>query len=194
MELAVLELGDLDLDAAGGFLGLFFHRVEFLAQLLVVDDARFELAGTLAVFVQEIDDGLAGLVDDPAADIVVAELVLGLRFEDRVLDLDRHRAEGAVADVYGVEALLVEFVDALEHALAEGALVGAAIGGVLAVDEGAVGFAVAVDVGKGEFEVLALVVGRRVDSGFAGRGLEQVEQAVFRLEFLLVAVEPQAAV
>ena len=84
--LAVLELGDLDLDAASGLLSLLLNGIEFLAQLFVVGDARFELLRGLAVFMEEIDDGLAGLVDDPAANVGIAQLVFGLRLENRLLD------------------------------------------------------------------------------------------------------------
>ena len=128
-----------------------------------MDNARFELLRGLSIFVEEIDDGLAGLVDDPAADIGIAQLVFGLRLKNRLLDLDGDDAKGPVADINAVEGFLVKFVDALEHALAERALVGAAVGRVLAVDKGAVGLAVAIDVREGKFEVLALVVSGRVE-------------------------------
>ena len=159
-----------------------------------MDDARFELLRGLAVFVEEIDDGFAGLVDDPAADVGVAQLVFGLRLENRLLDLDGDDAKGPVADIDAVEGFLVKLVDAFEHALAERALVGAAVGRVLAVDKGAVGLAVAVDVREGKFEVLALVVRGRIELRIAGLAFEQVEQALFGLEFLAVEVQAQTSV
>ena len=110
------------------------------------------------------------------------------------MTLDGDDAKGPVADIDAVEGFLVEFVDALEHALAERALVGAAVGRVLAVDKGAVGFAVAIDVGKGKFEVLALVVSGRIEHRIAGLAVEEVEQALFRLKFLAVEVQAQAPV
>ena len=159
-----------------------------------MDDARFELLRGLPIFVQEIDDGFAGLVDDPAADVGVAQLVFGLRLENRLLDLDGDDAKGPVADIDAVEGFLVKLVDAFEHALAERALVGAAIGRVLAVDKGAVGLAVAIDVREGKFEVLALVVRGRVENRTAGLAFEEVEQALFGLEFLAVEIQAQASV
>jgi hypothetical protein len=78
-----------------------------------------------------------------------------------ILELDRHRADHAVADVLAGEAVLGVLVDPLEDALAEGALVGAAVVGVLAVDEAEVGLAVGVGVGEGELEAVALAVDDR---------------------------------
>ena len=159
-----------------------------------MDDARFEFLRGLAIFVEEVDDGFAGLVDDPAADVGIAQLVFGLRLENRLLDLDRDDAKGPVADVDAVEGFFVKLVDAFEHALAERALVGATVGCVLAVDKGAVGLAVAVDVREGKFEVLALVVSGRIELRIAGLAFEQVEQALFGLEFLAVEVQAQTSV
>ena len=51
-----------------------------------------------------------------------------------------------------------ELVDALEQALAEGALVGAAVVGVLAVDEAEVILAVGIGVGEGELDPVFAVV------------------------------------
>jgi ABC-type thiamine transport system ATPase subunit len=85
------------------------------------------------------------------ADLGVAQLVLGLRLEDRILEADRHRAQDALAHVVAVVLALGELVDGLEHALAEGAQVRAAVVRELAVDEGVVLLAEAVGVGEGEF-------------------------------------------
>ena len=93
-----------------------------------MDDARFEFLRGLAVFVEEIDDGFAGLVDDPAADVGIAQLVFSLRLKNRLLDLDGDDAKGPVAHIDAVEGFLVKLVDAFEHALAERALVSAAVG------------------------------------------------------------------
>ena len=70
----------------------------------------------------------------------------------------------------------------------------AAVGRVLAVDKGAVGLAVAIDVREGEFEVLALVVSGRIENRVASFAVEEVEQALFGLEFLAVEVQAQAPV
>ena len=141
------------------------------------------------------DHLLLDRVDDPRPDFGGAELVLGLRLEDRVLDLDRHRADEAVAHVLAGETVLGELVDALEHALAESALVGAAVVGVLAVDEAVVGLAVGVGVGEGELEPVELavqgVVHRRLAAEFVG---EEVGEAVLRAVLLAVVDQGQAAV
>ena len=143
---------------------------------------------------EEIDNGFAGLVDDPAADVGIAQLVFGLRLKNRLLDLDGDDAKGPIAHIDAVEGFLVKLVDTFEHALAERALVGAAVGRVLAVDKGAVGLAVAIDVREGKFEVLALVVSGRVEDRTAGLAFEQVEQSLFGLEFLAVEIQAQAPV
>ena len=96
------------------------------------------------------------LIDQVGADFGVAEFVLGLRFEHRVLQANRHRADHAFAHVVAFEFLLAVFVHGLEQAFAEGAQVRAAVAGVLAVDEGIKRFAVAaVAVRETELERLA---------------------------------------
>ena len=70
---------------------------------------------------------------------------------------------------------------------------GAAVGGVLAVDEGPVGLAVAADVGEGELEVPAGVMGGLVGDSLVGGAdlaLQQVEEPLLRGEG--AAVEDQA--
>ena len=65
-----------------------------------------------------------------------AEFGLGLSFEDGLLDAHTQRTDQTLSDVLGRKLLLV--VKLLHHAgivFAEGALVGAALGGVLSVDE-----------------------------------------------------------
>ena len=100
------------------------------------------------------------------------------------------RADHAFAHVVAVELLVAVFVDGLEQALAEGAQVRAAVGGVLAVDEGIKSLAVAaVAVGEAELERFLRVMERGIDR-LAAVGLQvfhhQVEQAVAGLEGLAV--------
>jgi hypothetical protein len=84
--------------------------------------------------------------------------------------------------------------DGLDERLAEGREVGAAHGGVLAVDEGPVFLAVVLAVGDGDLDVLALEVDDGVE-GLAGEFLgEEVLQAVLRLEGFAVEREGEAAV
>jgi len=67
---------------------------------------------------------------------VEPSLVLVLRLEDRFLHADDDGGVDRLADVGGVEVLLEMVAQGLDEALAEGGEVGAAHGGVLAVDEG----------------------------------------------------------
>ena len=195
VELAVDELGDADRDLLGALARLLLDRRQLLAHPLVVLDLGEQLLGLLGVAMQPQHDLLADRADDPRADLGGAELVLGLRLEDGILDLDRHGADQAVADVLAGEAVLGVLVDALEDALAEGALVGAAVVGVLAVDEAVVGLAVGVGVGEGELEAVDLavhgVVHRRLAAELVG---EEVGEAVLRGVLLAVVVEGQAGV
>ena len=141
---------------------------------------------------------LADAVDQVGADFGVAEFVLGLGLEDGVLEADGDGADHALADVVAFELFAAEFVDGLEQALAEGAQVGAAVGGVLAVDEGIEGLAVAaVAVGEAEFEGFLGVMERGIDR-LAAVGFEvfhdQVEQAVAGLEDFAVVKQLEAGV
>ena len=65
-----------------------------------------DLLGDLLVAVEEVQQLLAHPVDQFGADFGVAELVLGLRLEHRVLQPDRHRADHALAHVVAFELAL----------------------------------------------------------------------------------------
>ena len=108
---------------------------------------------------------LADRVDDPGTDLGGSQFVFGLGLEDRVLDLDGHGADEAVPDVFSGKTVLGKLVDSLEDPFAKRALMGAAVVGVLAVDEAEIGFAVGVGVGEGEFESALGVVDGVVDAG-----------------------------
>ena len=69
------------------------------------------------------------------ADLVVAQLVLGLAFEHGVLELDGHRADHPLPHVLRGEVHPRVLVDGLQHAQAERGLVRAAVHGELAVHE-----------------------------------------------------------
>ena len=129
---------------------------------------------------------------------MLPELVLGLRLEHRVLEPDGDGADHALAHVVAFEFLVGVLVDRLEQPLAKRAEVGAAIAGVLAVDERVERLAVAaVAVGETELERLLRVMQRRVDRLAAVR-LEilhhQVEQAVAGLKHLAVVDQLEPAV
>ena len=112
------------------------------------------------VLVQPREGLLLDLLRDPAADLVVAQLVLGLALEDRVLDLDGHRADHAFPHVLRGEVVARVLVDGLQHAQAEGGLVRAAVDGELAVHEAEVVLPVVGRVGEGELQVRRPCSGR----------------------------------
>jgi 6,7-dimethyl-8-ribityllumazine synthase len=87
-----------------------------------------------------------------------------------------------VRHIAGLPVLLEEFLDGLGHGLAEGALVRAALGGVLAVDEAVVLLAVVVGVGDGHLDVVADQVDDGIQRLAVHLGLQQVQQAVLALE------------
>ena len=156
------------------------------------------LLGDFLVALKELQEFLAHAIDQVGADFGVAELVLGLGLEDRVLEPDGHGADHALAHVIAVELLAGVFAHGLEQALAEGAEVGAAVGGVLAVDERVEGLAVAaVAVGETELEGLFRVMQRRVYRLAAVRLQvlhDQVQEAVAGLEDLAVEQKPEPRV
>jgi hypothetical protein len=126
--------------------------LELLAEGLGLLDLLDKDLGGIGVAVQQIGDDVADLRDEVGADFGVAELVLGLRLEDGVLEADGDGADHGFADVVAIELGLGEFVDALEEAFAEGGEVGAAVGGELSVDEGEEGFVEPLGMGEGDFE------------------------------------------
>ena len=123
------------------------------------------------------------------------EFGFGLCLEDGLLDAYTEGAHKAAADDLGRVVFLDEVLDHTGVGLTEGALVGAAFGGVLAVDEGIVVVVVlAGDVGEGGLEVAFL----DVDDGVEWVGLQvvlqQVEQAVLGVVALAVVVHGEPAV
>ena len=72
------------------------------------------------VLAQEIDDEIAHR--HARLDLLRSELDLGLRFEDRVGDLDRNGGDDRRADVRRVVVLVVELLDGLGDGLAESRL------------------------------------------------------------------------
>ena len=115
-----------------------------------------------------------------------AELGFRLRLEHRLDDAHADRRLDAGADVGGVVLFLVKPADHLDERLAEGGEVGAALRGVLAVDEGIVFLAALGGVGEGDLDVLADEVDRRIERLVFHFLAQQVQQAVLRAEFLAV--------
>jgi hypothetical protein len=64
--------------------------------------------GALGVAVQQVLDHPLRLLHQVGADLGVAQLVLGLRLEDRVLQADGHRADQPLPHVVALEGALAE--------------------------------------------------------------------------------------
>ena len=192
--LAVLEAGDLELDALGGLLGLLLHHVELGAELLVGDDLLLEALGRGGVAPEIVVEAALDLLHDPGLDVGVAELVLGLALENGILELDGHGRGHALAHVLAPVGGLEELVDGLEDALPEGREVGTPVRGVLAVDEAEVFLAIVTGVGEGELDAVRLVVADIVHRAIAHLVLEEVEEAVGGGVFLAVELEDEAGV
>ena len=84
----------------------FFTSCNSLRSCLGVLDLGDDLLGDLLVAVEEVQQLLAHPVHQLGADFRVAQLVLGLRLEHRVLQPDGHRADHALAHVVAVELLV----------------------------------------------------------------------------------------
>ena len=160
MELAVAQLRNPVIRFLGLFPGFLLDRLDLLAHGFILADFVEQLGFDRRVFEQHFHDGLADFVDQVGSDFRIAELVFRLGFEDRVVEADGDGADDAVSDVVGIQVFLGDFVDGLEDAFLEGRQVGAAVVGVLAVDEGIIAFIEAVGVGEGEFQLGGTVVER----------------------------------
>ena len=210
VDVAVAQLGVVEAGFLAALFGQFLDAGDALALLLVALDLVEEYLCGLGVDVEVVvevaledveDVGLqdgAGVaaVGGVGGEVRGAELCLGLCLKDGLLYADAEGADEALADVLGgVLFLVVELFDYFGVVFAEGALVGAAFGGVLAVDEAVVVVAaLAVDVGEGGFEVLVLDVDDRVEGLAFDVVLKEVEEAVFGVVALVVIIEREAAV
>ncbi len=84
----------------------FLTSCNSLRNCWVSCDLGHDFFGDLLVAVEEMEQFLAHGVDQLGADFGVAQLVLGLRLEDRVLEADGHRADHALAHVVALEFAL----------------------------------------------------------------------------------------
>ncbi len=120
--------------------------------------------GDVLVAIEEVQQLLAHRVHQLGANLRVAQLVLRLRFEHRVLQTNRHRANHALAHVVALELALGVFVHRLEQALAKRTQVRAAVARVLAVDERIKRLAVTrIAVRETKLQRLARVMQRRIN-------------------------------
>ena len=158
VHLAILELRDAQRDGTAAFAGELLDAREFTPQPRGILHLRGDLLGRFGVAVQQVADDVLHLLDQVPADLGVAELVLGLRLEYRVLQPDRQSADEPLAHIVAVVLLLREIVDRLQDALAEGAQVRAAVTRVLAVDERVMRFVEALGVREREFKRFLAVI------------------------------------
>lgn len=199
VDAAVAEFFVVDFGAACGFAGEFLDAADVFAFFFVGLDFFEPGFGGVWVFVEVVVELLGDGVDEVGAEVastwfhgVGAEFGFGLGFEDGFLDFDADGADDAAADVVGVELFAEEGACFCDEGFAEGGEVGAALGGVLAVDEGVDFFAVAAAVGEGAFDVVAFEVDDGVEGFFGEFGGDEVWEAVFAAEFFAVEDEGEA--
>lgn len=201
MDAAVAQLFVVHLVFACTVASQFLNAFELLTVALRFLDLLDEDLGCLGIAVQVVVQRLLDVIDQKGADgrsfrahVLGAELGLGLRLKHGLFDLDRHGGANRGADVDGVEVLLEEIFDGLGQCFAEGRQVGAAHGGVLAVDEGVVVLAVRVVVGERDFDVGITQVDDRIHRFAIQLVFEQVFEAVLGLNFFAVVDDGQPAV
>ncbi len=115
-------------------------------------------------------------------------------FKDRLHHAHGDGGDDGLADIGGVVFLLVEVSDRGDDGFAEGGEVRAAHGGVLAVDEGIVIFAVVPAMRHREFDVVAFEMDDRVER-LAGEFFhEEIAEACLGFEGLAVEGEGEAAI
>ena len=135
VELAVLELGDVDRNLLGVFLGNLLDLGKLLSDVLIGQNLLVQKLSHITVFVKMIYYGLFDLVDDRHPDFGVAKLVLGLAFEHRCLDLDCNGSDNALTDILRCPGgLFEELLDACKDSFLECSLVGSSVACILSVD------------------------------------------------------------
>ncbi len=144
--------------------------------------------------VEVVADKILDPVDNDSPDLRVAQLVLGLGLEDRILDLHRHRADNAFPHILAQEFLAGELVDAFQDPFAEGREMGAAFVGIGAVDKGEVVLAIALGMAEGEFQGLVLVIEGLIQPALLDLIVQQIKQAVGGKEAFLFQVKFQTGV
>ncbi len=151
-----------------GFLGALAGELRYaghgLALALAFLDLVLKNVGHILLMDMEV---VVDLALDEVADVFVnrfsarfhergAELDLCLRLEYRLLYINGDGRHDAVAYVGVFVVFVVVFLDGLCDMLLEGALMGAALRGVLAVDKAVILLAILIGVGEGNLYILAL--------------------------------------
>ena len=192
-ELLIVERGLLD--PLLGFLG---DALECLPLPLVVDHLLLQDLGGVGVLVEvvvelkldEVDDKLLDR-DAALGDLAAAELGLGLRLEDRLLDPDADGGGDAGADVVVVVVLVEEFLHRLADRLLEGRQMRPAVERILPVDKGVVLLAILRGVRDRHLDIVSL----QMDDGIERCGshiiLEEIKETIPRDEAVAIEVNRQ---
>ena len=123
-----------------------------------------------------------------------AEFYLGLTLERRLNDVDGDGCHNAAANVREFKILLIKILYCARKMLTQSTLVRSALRGVLTIDKRIIILAVLVDMGEGDFNVVAFQVDNRIERLFAVALLQQIEQAVARHKLLTVENKRQTCV
>ena len=126
---------------------------------------------------------------------MAAKLGLSLRLKNRFNYLNADRPNHALANVCRIVVLIEVVAQNSHQGLAEGAMMGTALGGVLAVDKGIVLLALAsLRMGKSHFDVFAAQVNNLVHYLTAQVVGQKILEAVLGIILLAVEVNREARI
>ena len=181
MDTTVAQLTVMEVGLLGSLTGQFGHAGNRLTVALALLDLILQHLGHIAVDMQIVVYALF----DEVAHIFIntdtlrrhggrAQLDLRLTLKDGFLDIDGDGGYDTRSDIT-ILIFIIELLDGSGDVLLEGALMGAALNGMLTIDERVILLAILVGMGKGYLDVLAL----QVDDGIEGIAGHAVLQQVF---------------
>ncbi len=159
MEFTVLELGNVDGNLTGIFLGNFLNLGKLFSDCFIGQNLLVKLLCIFRIAVQEIYNGFLYLFNNGHSYFCVAQFVLCLAFKNRSLNLYCNSTYNSFSYILRSPVLLKELVNAFQNSFLEGCLVSSSVRCVLAVYVGEIVFSGILScMGKCKFQGLGLVV------------------------------------
>ena len=174
MVFAVAQFAVADAEFLFELLAFFLDGLNLFADILVLLDLFEKEIRLLGVAVEIVLHGLADRRNDPAFHIGVAEFVLRLGFEHRILQLDRDGADDSSAQILRIVILSGIFVDGAQKGLLERGFMRSAVVGILPVHERKIALSEVRHVRESKFERLVLVVDDLVETFILDAVFDQV--------------------